>query len=85
MGISEIQISEFSALEPKPSVFTLILSSNPNAPIDKNMSNKPLCHMPEDGIGTRALDTTKPRICLRLGQGDRPEGSKSLKPVGKIL
>jgi hypothetical protein len=39
MGISEIQISEFSALEPKPSVFTLILSSNPNTPIDKNMSN----------------------------------------------
>jgi hypothetical protein len=39
MGISEIQISEFSALEPKPSVFTLILSSNPNAPIDKIMSN----------------------------------------------
>jgi hypothetical protein len=39
MGISEIQISEFSALEPKPSMFTLILKSNPNAPIDKNMSN----------------------------------------------
>jgi hypothetical protein len=31
MGISEIQISEFLALEPKPSVFTLILSSC-NAP-----------------------------------------------------
>jgi hypothetical protein len=28
--------------------------------------------MLEDGIGTRALDTTKPRICLGLGQGDRP-------------
>jgi hypothetical protein len=39
MGISEIQISEFSALEPKPSVFTLILSPNPNAPIDKIVSN----------------------------------------------
>jgi hypothetical protein len=39
MGISEIQISEFPALEPKPSVFTLILSSNPNAPINKNVSN----------------------------------------------
>ena len=39
MGISEIQISEFSALEPKPSVFTLILSSNPSAPINKNVSN----------------------------------------------
>jgi hypothetical protein len=39
MGISEIQISEFSTLEPKPSVFTLTLSSNPNAPIDKNVSN----------------------------------------------
>jgi hypothetical protein len=39
MGISKIQISEFSALEPKPSVFSLILSSNPNAPIDKNVSN----------------------------------------------
>jgi hypothetical protein len=39
MGISQIQISEFLALEPKPSVFTLILSSNPNAPIDKIVSN----------------------------------------------
>jgi hypothetical protein len=39
MGIFEIQISEFSALEPKPSVFTLILSSNPNALIDKIVSN----------------------------------------------
>jgi hypothetical protein len=39
MGKSEIQISKFSALEPKPSTFTLILSSNPNAPIDKNVSN----------------------------------------------
>jgi hypothetical protein len=39
MGISEIQISEFLALEPKLSVFTLILSSKPNAPIDKNVSN----------------------------------------------
>jgi hypothetical protein len=27
--------------------------------------------MPEDGIGARALDMTKPRICLGLGQGDR--------------
>jgi hypothetical protein len=26
-------------LEPKPSVFTLILSLNPNAPIDKNVPN----------------------------------------------
>jgi hypothetical protein len=52
MGISEIQIYEFSALEPKLSVFTLILSSNPNAPINKIVSNEPLCHMPEDGIGT---------------------------------
>jgi hypothetical protein len=39
MGKSEIQISEFSALEPKQSAFTLMLSSNPNAPIDKNVSN----------------------------------------------
>jgi hypothetical protein len=39
MGKSEIQISEFSALELKSSAFTLILSSNPNAPIDKNVSN----------------------------------------------
>jgi hypothetical protein len=39
MGKSEIQISNFSALEPKPSVFTLILNSNPNAPIDKNVAN----------------------------------------------
>jgi hypothetical protein len=39
MGISKIQISEFSALEPKPSVFTLILSPNLNAPIDKIVSN----------------------------------------------
>jgi hypothetical protein len=39
MGKSEIQISEFSALEPKPSTFTLILSPNPKAPINKNMSN----------------------------------------------
>ena len=39
MGKSEIQISEFPALEPKPSVFTLILNYNPNAPIDKNVSN----------------------------------------------
>jgi hypothetical protein len=39
MGKSEIQISEFSAHEPKPSAFTLILSSNPNVPIDKNVSN----------------------------------------------
>jgi hypothetical protein len=39
MGKSEIQISEFSALEPKPRAFTLILNSNPNAPIEKNMSN----------------------------------------------
>jgi hypothetical protein len=39
MGKSEIQISEFLALESKPSTFTLILSSNPNAPIDKNVSN----------------------------------------------
>jgi hypothetical protein len=39
MGKSEIQISEFSALEPKSSAFTLILSSNTNAPIDKNVSN----------------------------------------------
>jgi hypothetical protein len=39
MGKSEIQISKFSAFEPKPSAFTLILSSNPNAPIDKNVPN----------------------------------------------
>jgi hypothetical protein len=39
MGKSEIQISEFSALEPKSSAFTLILSSNPKAPINKNVSN----------------------------------------------
>jgi hypothetical protein len=39
MGKSEIQISEFSALEQKSSTFTLILDSNPNAPIDKNVSN----------------------------------------------
>jgi hypothetical protein len=39
MEISEIQISEFSALEQKPSLFTLILSPNLNAPIDKIMSN----------------------------------------------
>ena len=39
MGKSEIQISEFSALEPKLSAFTLILSSNPKAPINKNVSN----------------------------------------------
>jgi hypothetical protein len=39
MGKSEIQISEFLAFEPKPSAFTLILSSNPNDPIDKNVSN----------------------------------------------
>jgi hypothetical protein len=32
MGKSEIQISEFSALEPKPSTFTLILSSNCDTP-----------------------------------------------------
>jgi hypothetical protein len=35
MGKYEIRNSEFSAFEPKPSVFTLILNSNPNAPIDK--------------------------------------------------
>jgi hypothetical protein len=39
MGKSEFQISEFPALEQKPSAFTLILNSNPNAPIDKNVSN----------------------------------------------
>jgi hypothetical protein len=39
MGKSEIQISEFSAFVPKPSAFTLILNSNPNAPIDKTVSN----------------------------------------------
>jgi hypothetical protein len=39
MGKSEIQISEFPAFEPKPSMFTLILSSNPKAPINKNVSN----------------------------------------------
>jgi hypothetical protein len=39
MGNSKIQISEFSAFEPKPSAFTLILGSNPNAPMDKNVPN----------------------------------------------
>jgi hypothetical protein len=39
MGNFKIQISEFSAFEPKPSAFTMILSSNPNAPIDKNVPN----------------------------------------------
>jgi hypothetical protein len=39
MGKSEIQISEFLAFEPKSSTFTLILNSNPNAPIDKNVPN----------------------------------------------
>jgi hypothetical protein len=39
MGKFEIQISEFSALEPKPSTFTLILSSNPKVPVNKNVSN----------------------------------------------
>jgi hypothetical protein len=29
--------------------------------------------MPEDGIGTRDLDTTKPWICLGFEQGDRPD------------
>jgi hypothetical protein len=29
--------------------------------------------MSEDGIGTRALDTTKPKICLGLGLRDRPD------------
>jgi hypothetical protein len=37
--ISEIKISEFSTIEQKPSVLTLILSSNPNAPIQKNVYN----------------------------------------------
>jgi hypothetical protein len=37
MGKSEIQISEFLALEPKPSVFTLILSSNLKALIKKRV------------------------------------------------
>jgi hypothetical protein len=41
MGKSEIQISEFSALEPKPSTFTLILSSNPKAPIKKTCLTNP--------------------------------------------
>jgi hypothetical protein len=39
MGKSKIQISEFSTFEPKPSTFTLILSSNPKAIINKNVSN----------------------------------------------
>jgi hypothetical protein len=39
MGKSQIQISEFSAFELKPSMFTLILTSNTNAPIDKNVPN----------------------------------------------
>jgi hypothetical protein len=39
MGKSEIQISEFSAFEPKPSAFTLISISKLQAPIDKNVSN----------------------------------------------
>jgi hypothetical protein len=39
MGKYEIQISEFPAFEPKPSTFTLILRSNPKAPINKNVSN----------------------------------------------
>jgi hypothetical protein len=39
MGKSEIQISEFLAFEPKSSAFSLILNPNPNAPIDKNVSN----------------------------------------------
>jgi hypothetical protein len=39
MGKSEIQISEFSTVEQKPSMFTLILNSNPNTPMDKIMSN----------------------------------------------
>jgi hypothetical protein len=29
--------------------------------------------MSEDGIGTRALDRTKPKICLRLGLRDTPD------------
>jgi hypothetical protein len=39
MGKYEIQISEFLPFEPKPSAFTLILSSNSNAAIDKNVPN----------------------------------------------
>jgi hypothetical protein len=39
MGKSQIQISEFLAFEPKPSTFTLLHSSNPKAPINKNVSN----------------------------------------------
>jgi hypothetical protein len=39
MGKSEIQISESSAFEPKPSTFMLILSSNPKASINKNVFN----------------------------------------------
>jgi hypothetical protein len=41
MGIAEIQISEFSTLEPKPSVFTLILSSNPNGELTKTCLTNP--------------------------------------------
>jgi hypothetical protein len=39
-------------------VFTLLPNSNPNGPIDKNVYNYPLCLVPEEGIGMRALDTS---------------------------
>ena len=72
-GNSEFQNSEIQTLSQRSGMFTLIPNSNPNGPIDKIVSNYPLCRVPEDGIGTRALDTTKPWICLGFGQGDRPD------------
>ena len=72
-GNSEFQNSEIQTLSQRSGMFTLIPSSNPNGPINKIVSNYPLCRVPEDGIGTRALETTKPWICLGFEQGDRPD------------
>jgi hypothetical protein len=39
MGNSEFQNSEFQTLKQRSSMFTLILTSNPNGPINKNVPN----------------------------------------------
>jgi hypothetical protein len=78
MGKSEIQISEFLAFEPKPSTFTLILNSNPNAPIEKMCLTSPSTSYLKMASG-RVLWTRQTRDLLSvLGSETNPTSPLSI-------
>ena len=85
MGKSEIQIFEFSAFEPKPCTFTLILSSNPKALINKTCLTNPSTSYQKMALG-RVLWTRQTQDLLFVlgSETNQLHPSISLDPVSKI-